>query len=93
MQPLHALISENLSLAIKEIEDNYYPEDLPEYMLLVDFQKKWSNVISNYRMYLLNRFNSFQESFLVNQMKNIDEHLNIIQLQLDKLMRLTKMKN
>lgn len=90
MQPLYAVFTENLNLAIIDIQDNYSRDKQEEYRLLVQLQYQWTQMISNFRMYLLNRLNSFEESFLINQLHLITEQHNVITEKITVLKRLDK---
>ena len=90
MQPLYATFSHNINLAIKELEDNYTPTDFTEYHSLVTLRNNWTVMTSSFRMYLLNQLNSFQESFLINQLNRIRSLEEVVQTNLIKLNDLNK---
>lgn len=90
LQPVAANFSENLNLAIKAIEDNYSPEQLAEYQTLVALRYQWGQLISEFRMYMLNQLSSFQEYFINNQLYMIQQRQKIIK---DKLSHLNHMNN
>lgn len=71
MHPQYATFTQNVNLAIKEIEDNYSATDYKEYKLLVDLRFNLLSITSDFRIYLLNQLNSFHEYFLVNQLNRI----------------------
>lgn len=85
MQPLHSTFTYSLNLAIQELEDSSGEVDSSEYRLLIALRYNWATMISTFRMYLLNRFNAFDESFLVNQLHNIDQLHKVIHKQLSLL--------
>lgn len=90
MQPLYAEFTENINLAIKEIEDNYSEKNYEEYQLLINLRFNWTIMVSSFRMYLLNQLNSFQESFLTNQIHKITTLQEIIKKKLKVIKRLDK---
>lgn len=90
MQPLSAIFSENINLAIKEIEDDFKINDFKEYQLLIELRSLWSTMISNFRMYILNELNAFQDYSRENQLNTINEIHGIIRLKLHALKELEK---
>ena len=92
MQPLYAKFTENINLAIKEIEDDdSNPLDLyAEYQLLIELRFHFSSMISNFRMYMLNQLNAFQDFFRINQLNNIKEKHNVIKEKIKVLHQLHK---
>lgn len=95
MQPLNIIVTNNIQLAIKDIEDNYTHDDFSEHQSLTKLRYNWATMVSNFRMYLLNQLNAFQTSFRFNQLYLITEHQNIIKndlLKLDKLNKKGKLK-
>lgn len=90
MQPLNAIFTQNINLAIKEIEDNYSQDDYDEYRLLIELRSHWVTMISNFRMYLLNQLNAFQESFRINQLNLITELHKVIENKIVTLNKLDK---
>ena len=87
MQPLNATFIQNLNLAIKDLDDNYSAENYEEHHSLVELRYNWITLTSGFRMYLLNQLNSFQESFLVNQLHRMTEIQSLIK---NKLLALKK---
>ena len=90
MQQLNAIVRENIQLAIKDIEDNYSPKDINEYQALTELRFHWITMISNFRMYLLNQLNAFQQSSRETTLVRITEHNKIIKNKLIALDRLNK---
>ena len=92
MQPLYAKFTENINLAIKEIEDddNNSFEQHTEYQLLIRLRFHVTSMISNFRMYLLNQLNAFQDFSRANQLNNINEQYRIIKEKLNVLHQLHK---
>jgi len=90
MQSLNTAFRENIQLAIKDIESDYSPEDFKEYQTLVELRSHWTTMISNFRMYLLNQLNAFQESFRADLLFQINEEHDVIQSKLDHLNKLNK---
>ncbi len=88
MQPLNASIIGNLQLAIKEIETSDYPENNTEYYQLVELRFYWINMISNFRMYLLNKLNAFREDSCNNQIQLVIELQEIIKNKIENLNKL-----
>ena len=82
MQPLSAVVMQNLQLAIKELEDHYTAENYTEYQQLVELRFYWINMISNFRMYLLNKLNAFQTVSIENQLNSIKEYQKTIKNKL-----------
>lgn len=85
MQPLNATVIENIQLAIKDIEDNYTNDKYNEYRLLIELRFYWTTMISNFRMYLINKLNAFQKSYRVKQLDLISELQVSIQDKLQTL--------
>ena len=73
LQHLNATYTQNIQLAIKELEDNYTKNDFEEHQLLIDLRYNWLTMISNFRMYLLNQLNGFQKEYRQNQLDLITE--------------------
>jgi len=90
MQPLNAIFTQNINLAIQDLEDNYTTENYKEYNLLIKLRYDWTTMISGFRMYLLNQLNSFQESFLTNQLYRITELQQLIKRKLTILNKLSE---
>ena len=92
MQPLYAKFTENINLAIKEIVDDESNilEHHTEYKLLIDLRFHVTSMISNFRMYLLNQLNAFQDSSRINQLNNIKEQHRVIKEKLKILNQLHK---
>ena len=90
MQPLNATFTENINLAIQDLEDNYTAGNYEEYNLLISLRYNWTTMISGFRMYLLNQLNSFQESFLTNQLNRITELQQLIKIKLTVLKKLSE---
>ena len=90
MQPLNAAFTENINLAIQDLEDNYTTGNYEEYNLLIKLRYNWTTMISGFRMYLLNQLNSFQESFLTNQLNRITELQQLIKRKLTVLKKSSK---
>ncbi|MCW8986742.1 MAG: EAL domain-containing protein, partial [Gammaproteobacteria bacterium] len=90
MQPLNASITHNLQLAIQDIEGNHSNINHDEYHALIELRHYWTTMISNFRMYLLNQLNAFQESFRASQLHLITEHHQVIKTKLNKLEKLNK---
>jgi hypothetical protein len=89
MQPLNATFTQNINLAIQDLEDNYTTGNYEEYNLLIKLRYNWTTLISSFRMYLLNQLNSFQESFLTNQLNRITELQQLIKRRLTILKKLS----
>ncbi|MFK5914092.1 MAG: EAL domain-containing protein [Woeseiaceae bacterium] len=83
MQPLAAEVTQNLQLAIKEIEDNYSEELREEYQLLINFRFNWSRMISHFRMYLLNQLNAFESKSRNDQLDNVHKIHDVLRAKLD----------
>ena len=92
MQPLYAKFTENINLAIKEIEDddNNSFEQHTEYQLLIRLRFHVTSMISNFRMYLLNQLNAFQNSSRINQLNSIKEQHRAIKEKIKALNQLLK---
>lgn len=90
MQPLNTTFRESIQLAIKDIESDYSSEDFKEYQALIELRFYWNTMISNFRMYLVNQLNAFQESFRADLLFQINEHNDVIRIKLDELNRLNK---
>ena len=73
MQPLNAIVTEQINLAITSIEDEDVKKVLPEYILLIKLRFHWSSMTSNFRVYLLSQLNAFQPSSRSNQLHLIKE--------------------
>ena len=92
LQPLAASFVENINLTIKDIEDNYSPELKTEYQLFVALRYQWAQMISDFRMYMLNQLSTFQEIFINNQLNLITDRQTIIKEKLSKLSMLYQQK-
>lgn len=90
LQPMAAGFTNNINLSIKDIEDNYSPELQKEYEILVALRYQWAQMISDFRMYMLNQLNSFQESFIANQLHLITQRQKTIKEKLSLLNKLNK---
>ena len=88
MQPLNATFTENINLAIKEIEDDIDIKNIKEYQLLIELRFYWSTMISSFRMYLLNQLNAFQVYSRANQLANVNELHQLIKIKLRALKKL-----
>ncbi len=88
MLPIQASFLENINLAIKELSDDFSYDVLNEYRTLIELRYHWVNMISNFRMYLLNQLNAFLSSFQVNQLNLIIELNQVINNKLTKLKKL-----
>ena len=85
MQSLNAAVTENIQLAIKDIEDNYISSRYEEYRTLIELRFYWTTMVSNFRMYLLNQLNAFQELHRANQLSLITDLHSAIQERLQIL--------
>jgi len=92
LQPISAKVIEKLNLTIESLEQNNDSNHQKEYKLLLEIRYHWVQMISEFRMYMLNRLNSFQESFLVSQLHLISERQNILKSKLFKLNQLNQKK-
>lgn len=90
MQHLNTTFRENIQLAIKDIENDYHPEDFNEYQELIELRFYWNTMIANFRMYLLMQLNGFQESFRADLLFQINEHYEVIRSKLDELNKQSK---
>ena len=90
MQPLNDTVTTNIRLAIQGLEDNYSPQDYKEYQLLVELRDYWVTMVSNFRMYILNQLNAFEESYRANLLHFIVEHHEVIKTKLTELQKLNK---
>lgn len=90
MQPLNATVTENINLAIKDIDDELATKNFEEYRLLIELQFHWSTMISNFRMYLLNQLSAFQDYSQANQLNTIKELHEIVKIKLSALKKLEK---
>ena len=90
MQPLNAMVTEQINLAITSIEDEDVKKVLPEYMLLIKLKFQWSSMISSFRVYLLSQLNAFHPSSRSNQLHLIKELHNSIKFKLLKFEGLNK---
>ena len=92
MQPLYSKFTENINLAIKEIEDDDSSslEHYTEYQLLIELRFHFATMISRFRMYLLNQLNAFQEFSRANQLNNIKEQHRVIKEKINILHKLHK---
>lgn len=89
MQPINHDFTDKINLAITELENNHSADHQAEYSLLVQLRYQWIQMISDYRMYMINRMNSFREAFLATQTEKINERYRII---LEKINSLNKLK-
>jgi len=85
MQPLYAETIENLQLAIIETEDNHTQENRKEHQQLIEIRFYWITMVSDFRMYLLNKLNAFRESSSSHQLNLITELQGIIKNKIKKL--------
>ena len=92
LQPIAASFAENINLTIKDIEDGYSPKLKTEYQLLLALRYQWTQMISDFRMYMLNQLNSFQEMFLSNQINSIIQRHEVIKEKLSLLNKLNQQK-
>ena len=92
MQPLYAIFTSNINLAIKEIEDgdDITHKNYTEHLLLIELRFHVTSMISNFRMYLLNQLNAFQYTSRVNQLNNIKEQHRVIKEKLKILSQMHK---
>ena len=94
MQPLYAKLTNNINLAIKEMDyedvDNVTNKHHIEYQLLIGLRFYVTSMISNYRMYLLSQLNAFQDSSRINQLHNIKEQHRVIKEKLKIMKQLHK---
>ena len=93
MQPLYAAFTQNINLAINDVEDaeyKYSKSNYNEYRLLIELRFHWETMISNFRMYLFSQLNAFEDSFRVNQLHSITELHKVIIRKLKKLDNLDK---
>lgn len=90
MQPQYSIVSENINLAIKDIEDDYSHDYFSEYRLLIQLRFYWSSLISNFRMYLLNQLNAFQFSSRSNQLYLIQQFHQGILKKLSEIQNLKR---
>ena len=67
MQPTYADVINQLNLAIDSLEEEKTENYYEEYLVLVRLRYNWMSLTTNFRMYMLNRLNAFQEKYLVNQ--------------------------
>ena len=93
LRPLSASFIENINLAIKDIEDTGSGSRKKEYQLLLELRYQWVQMISDFRMYMLNKLNSFQESFINTQLAQIEQRQNVVGKKLDQLITLNKRGN
>lgn len=73
MQPLFAEMIENIQLALKDMNDNGEYNKHTEYVTFTELRFYLSTMVSNFRMYLLNQLNAFDESYRQNQLNLITE--------------------
>lgn len=90
MQPRHMQIMHSLSLAIHEYEllDDAAVES--NYRLILDLRTLWVNLIANFRMYMLNRLNSFHESSIPNQIATIETQIAAVQQSIKRAVKLSQ---
>lgn len=90
MQVLNTNFTQNIQLAIKEIEDNYSHTNYEEHQTLIELRFYWITMISNFRMYLLNQLNGFEKTSRINQLLLITEFHNSIKNKFNILKYLNK---
>lgn len=74
------------SLAIEESLTNSNPDQhLETYRILVQVRHHWTQMISNFRMYLANRLGTFDNSVFESQISDIETQYSVLQQQLTTL--------
>ncbi len=88
MLPKHNIFYTAANLAISEIlEEPRTTENLAIYQEFVQARHIWTQMISNFRMYLANRLGSFNESMLSTQEQDVATQFQGLQILLERLQK------
>lgn len=86
MVPFQQNVSNGFGILINEIESGSLKPESPQiYPTLLKAQGIWSNVVSQMRIYLANRFASFSNSILVEQSRSLDDLYAQLNVKIESL--------
>lgn len=78
MRPANDAFLERINLVLSESEEELTSANKETFLLFIKLRQTWVKMIANFRMYMLNRLNSFQETMLQTQLNVVETYLNNI---------------
>lgn len=86
MQPNRNMVNNAFALAINEMDAEDFQTENPEiYKLVIEARHLWSQMLSNFRLYMANRVGSFEQKALPIQETAIETMFNVLRTRLLKL--------
>lgn len=86
MRPLRNKLYTVFSVALQELRDDTELTLTPEINNLINAQTMWLRTISEYRLYLTNRFGSFNVERMKDQETQIESLIDKLKLEVDKIL-------
>ena len=87
MRPVRNKLYTAFSVAVQEMREENPGKASKEFYDLIDAQSLWLRTISEYRLYLTNRFGSFSEQTMFNQERQIEDLVNQLKVEINKIAR------